>query len=123
MTIIQIILIICGAITVIAFLFVLIGLLLDDKPFMDREWYMLWAALLIIPIIILYCGYVLSEYLSVVWKDGGFIKHYRKLRYEKMRDIITQRWREIEKAEYDRITNAYMDGLLTREELPGRRMG
>ncbi len=41
MTIIQIILIICGVITVIAFLFVLIGLLLDDKHFMDREWYML----------------------------------------------------------------------------------
>lgn len=118
MTIIQIILIICGAITVIAFLFAIIGLLLDDKPFKNREWYMLWAAILIIPIMILYFGLVSFAYLSVVWKDGGFIKHYRMLRYQKMRDIIRKRWREIEKAEYDRITNAYMDGLLTREELP-----
>ena len=42
MTIIQIILIVCGAITVIAFLFAIIGLLLDDKPFKNREWYLLW---------------------------------------------------------------------------------
>lgn len=118
MTIIQIILIVCGAITVIAFLFAIIGLLLDDKPFKNREWYLLWAAILIIPIMILYFGFVSFAYLSVVWKDGGFIKHYRMLRYQKMRDIIRKRWREIEKAEHDRITNAYMDGLLTREELP-----
>lgn len=53
MTIWQIILIICGAITAIAFLGMLAGLLLDDKKVKDREWWMLPAMFIVIPIVII----------------------------------------------------------------------
>ena len=63
MTILQIILIICGAITAIAFIIALIGLLLDDKKFKDREWWMLLAMLIVIPIVIVGGLMELLEYL------------------------------------------------------------
>jgi NADH:ubiquinone oxidoreductase subunit 6 (subunit J) len=87
MTIWQIILIICGIITAIVFILTFLALLIDDKKFKEREWWMLPATLIIIPIVIIGEMMALQEYLSDVWKDGGFRKHYqlkreRKAEYE-----------------------------------------
>ena len=83
MTIWQIILIICGAITAIAFIVMLIVLLADDKKFTDREWWMLLVMIFIIPVMIFAGIVVLWEYFSEVWKDGGFRKHYQLIRDHK----------------------------------------
>ena len=118
MTIWQIILIICGAISVVAFLIMLLILLLDNKKFWDREWYMLLAAIFIIPMLIVMGVVELWEYLSEVWKDGGFRKHYQLIREHKAAYEAEQARLTAERAEYERIKNAYLNGELTREELP-----
>ena len=118
MTIWQIILIICGAITAIAFIIALIGLLLDDKKFKDREWWMLLAMLIIIPIVIIGGLMELLEYLSEVWKDGGFRKHYQLKRERKAEYEAEQKRKQEEKVEYNIKRTAYLNGLLTRDELP-----
>ena len=122
MTIWQIILIICGTITAIAFIGALIGLLLDDKKFKDREWWMLPAMLFFIPMMVFYVFMELWEYLSEILKDGGFRRHYRLLRERKAEEErlkFERRKEENErKKEYIRIKNAYLDGLITRDELP-----
>ncbi len=118
MTFWQIILIICGAISVVAFIIMLIILLTDDKKFENRDWYMLLAALFIIPVLILMGLTSLWEYLSEVWKDGGFRKHYRLIKEKEAEIEAYHRGKEAEKAEYERIKEAYLNGELTREELP-----
>lgn len=118
MTIWQIILILCGAITAIVFIGVLIGLLLDDKKFKDGEWWMLPAMLFFVPVVLYNLVRELWEYLSEVWKDGGFRKHYQLKRHRKAEYEAEQVRLEAERAEYERIKNAYLSGKLTREELP-----
>ena len=118
MTIWQIILIICGAITAIAFIIALIGLLLDDKKFKDREWWMLLAMLIVIPIVIIGGLMELLEYLSEVWKDGGFRKHYQLIKERKAEYEAEQKRKQEEKVEYNIKRTAYLNGLLTRDELP-----
>ena len=83
MTIWQIILIICGAITAIAFIIAFIGLLLDDKKFKDKEWWMLLAMIVIIPLMIFWVIYILGDYIIEIWKDGGFRKHYQLIKESK----------------------------------------
>lgn len=118
MTIWQIILIICGAISAIAFIIMLFVLLTDDKKFTDREWYMLLVALFIIPVLILMGLTPLWEYLCKVWKDGGFRKHYQLIRDHKAAYEAEQKRKREEETELKRIRIAYLNGLLTREELP-----
>ena len=114
----QIILIICGAITAIAFLGMLAGLLLDDKKVKDREWRMLPAMLFIIPMMIFAGIMELWEYLSEVWKDGGFRKHYQLIKERKAEYEAEQKRKQEEKVEYNIKRTAYLNGLLTRDELP-----
>ena len=124
MTIWQIILIICGAITAIAFIFVLIGLLfLDDKKFKDREWWMLLAALFLIPMIVFWELFELKEYLSDIWSDGGFGNHYRLKRERKAEAEANRLKREAEKKEYERIKAAHLAGEITKQELPRKDDG
>lgn len=118
MTIWQIILIICGAITAIAFFGMLAGLLLDDKKVKDREWWLLPAMLFFIPMMIYHLVRELWEYLSEVWKDGGFRKHYQLIREHKAEYEAEQKRKREEETERKRIRIAYLNGLLTREELP-----
>ena len=73
--------IIGGSITAIAFLFMLVGLLLDDKKFKDREWWMLLAMLVIIPALLYFAVEKLRIYISAIIKDGGFASHYRLKRF------------------------------------------
>lgn len=118
MTIWQIILIICGAITAIAFIFGFIAFLLDEKKFKEREWWMVPAMLFIIPMMVFYLFMELWEYLSEVWKDGGFRKHYQLIREHKAAYEAEQKRKREEETERKRIRIAYLNGLLTREELP-----
>ena len=118
MTIWQIILIICGAITAIVFILTFLALLIDDKKFKEREWWMLPATLIIIPIVIIGEMMALQEYLSEVWKDGGFRKHYQLKRERKAEYEAEQVRLKAERAEYERIKKAYLSGKLTRDELP-----
>ena len=118
MTIWQIILIICGVITALVFFGMLAGLLLDDKKFKDREWWLLPAMLLFIPMMIYHLVRELLEYLSEVWKDGGFRKHYQLKREREAEYEAEQVRLKAERAEYERIKKAYLSGKLTKEELP-----
>ena len=118
MTIWQIILIICGIITAIVFILTFLALLIDDKKFKEREWWMLPATLIIIPIVIIGEMMTLQEYLSEVWKDGGFRKHYQLKRERKAEYEAEQVRLKAERAEYERIKKAYLSGKLTRDELP-----
>ena len=118
MTIWQIILIICGAISAIAFIVMLIVLLADDKKIKEREWWMVPAMLFIIPMMIFAGIMELWEYLSEVWKDGGFRKHYQLIRDHKAAYEAEQKRKREEETELKRIRIAYLNGLLTREELP-----
>ena len=118
MAIWQIILIICGAISAIAFIVMLIVLLADEKKFKEREWWMVPAMLFIIPVMAFYVFMELWEYLSEVWKDGGFRKHYQLIRDHKAAYEAEQKRKREEETERKRIRIAYLNGLLTREELP-----
>ena len=124
MTIWQIILIICGAITAIAFVFVLIGLLfLDDKKFKDRQWYMLPVMLFFIPIMILWGVMEVWDYLSEIWHYGGFRRHYQLIRERKAEAEANRLKREAEKKEYERIKAAHLAGEITKQELPRKDDG
>ena len=114
----QIILIICGAITAIAFIITFAALLLDEKEFKKREWWMLPAMLFFIPMMIFWGFYELKEYLTEIWKDGGFRKHYQLIREHKAEYEAEQVRLNEKRAEYERIKKAYLNGELTREELP-----
>ncbi len=114
----QIILIICGVISVVSFLIMLIILLTDDRKFENRDWYMLFAALFIIPVLILMGMTPLWDYLCEAWKDGGFREHHRLKRERKAEIEAYHREKEVERAEYERIKKAYLSGKMTRDELP-----
>ena len=114
----QILTIIGGSITAIAFLFMLVGLLLDDKKFKDREWLMLIGMLFIIPLLIYYVVEELSIYLSAVIKAGGFARYYRLKRFRELRNEVEKRHRKAANAEYERIKTAYLNGEIRREDLP-----
>ena len=115
MTIWQIILIICGAITAILFIIMLIGLLFDDKKFKDREWWMLLAMLVIIPLMIFWVIYILGDYIIEIWKDGGFRKHYQLIKESKAAYEAEQKRLQEEKEEYDIKRTAYLNGLLEND--------
>ena len=118
MSIWLILAIIYGIITAIAFFVVLIGLLLDDKKFRDREWWMLPAMLVIIPGLVYNEIQELRCYILEIWKDGGFAKHYRLKRFRELRNEVEKRQREAAHAEYERIKTAYLNGEIKREDLP-----
>lgn len=124
MTIWQIILIICGTITAIAFIFVLIGLLfLDDKKFKDREWWMLPVMFFFIPIMILWGVMEVWDYLSEIWHYGGFRRYYQLIRERKAEAEANRLKREAEKKEYERIRAAHLAGEITKQELPRKDDG
>lgn len=114
----QILAIIYCVITAVAFLIMLVGLLLDDKKFKDREWWMLLAMLVLIPALLFFAALEIRTYLSAVVKDGGFVKHYRLKRYRELRNEVEKRQREAAHAEHERIKQAYLNGEIKREDLP-----
>ena len=107
----QIIAIVYGVIT--AFTFLLGVFIFFDDGIKEKKW--TWNYLLIgaffVPFLIFISLIDLRMYLTDVWEDGGFIRHYRKIRERKMED-------ERREEEYNRIKSAYERGELRRDELP-----
>ena len=107
----QIIAIVYGIITAITFLLGVI--VFFDDGLKEKKW--TWGYLLIgaffVPFLIFLGLINLRMYLTDVWEDGGFIRHYRKIRERKMED-------ERREEEYNRIKSAYERGELRRDELP-----
>ena len=111
MTIWQIILIGIGIISLLVFLIGIYIFIADWRERGEPSWKELLTAFLFIPMLLFYCGVQIRSYLEDVWEDGGFIRHYRKIRERKEEDA----WRE---EEYNRIKSAYERGELRRDELP-----
>lgn len=107
----QIIAIVYGIITIITFFVGVIAFF--DDGLKEKRW--TWGYLLIgaffVPFLIFLGLIHLQEYLTDVWEDRGFYRHYRKIRERKMED-------ERREEEYNRIANAYEKGELRRDELP-----
>lgn len=58
------------------------------------------------------------DYLQEVWEHGGFKKRKEYLANEKAKGELIEAKEKAETEEYNRIKDAYLDGLLTRTELP-----
>ena len=114
-----IIAIIYGVVTIVAtILCISIYIAEKRKKSKSSNWIFLFLGPLFIPAIVFYGFIELTEYLSKVWEDGGFIKHYKLVHYRKIKNEVRKRRNEIEKVEYDRITGAYKKGELSRIDLP-----
>ena len=111
MTIWQIILIGIGIISLLGFLIGIYIFIADWREKGKPSWKELLTAFLFIPMLLFYCGVQIRSYLEDVWEDGGFIRHYRKIRERKEEDARREE-------EYNRIKSAYERGELRRDELP-----
>lgn len=111
MTIWQIILIGIGIISLLVFLIGIYIFIADWRERGEPSWKELLTAFLFIPMLLFYCGVQIRSYLEDIWEDGGFIRHYRKIRERKEEDARREE-------EYNRIKSAYERGELRRDELP-----
>ena len=92
----------------------LIGIYIFIADWRERgepSWKELLTAFLFIPMLLFYCGVQIRSYLEDIWEDGGFIRHYRKIRERKEENARREE-------EYNRIKSAYDRGELRRDELP-----
>lgn len=111
MTIWQIILIGIGIIFLLVFLIGIYIFIADWRERGEPSWKELLTAFLFIPMLLFYCGVQIRSYLEDIWEDGGFIRHYRKIRERKEENARREE-------EYNRIKSAYERGELRRDELP-----
>jgi hypothetical protein len=111
MSIWQIILII---LVIISCVFFIVGAYNFFKEWKEKgkpNWGDLALAFFFIPALLFYFGVEIRSYLEDVWEDGGFIRHYRKIRERKEENARREE-------EYNRIKSAYESGELRRNELP-----
>lgn len=111
MTIWQIILLVCGLITLLSVILCVYNFFHEWHTNKELKWIFLWIGFLVVPLLVIYVFVELGEYISESKEDGGVIKHYRKNRKEKKERIRREK-------EEERITKAYENGELQREELP-----
>lgn len=111
MNIWQIILIILGIISCVFFIVGTYNFFKEWKEEGKPNWGSLALAFFFIPALLFYFGVEASMYLTDVWEDGGFIRHYRKIRERKEENARREE-------EYNRIKSAYERGELRRDELP-----
>ena len=83
MSIGQIIAIVYGIITIITFLLGIYVFFSDGLKEKKWTWGYLLVGAFFVPILIFFALVKLREYLADVWEDGGFIRHYRKIRERK----------------------------------------
>ncbi len=107
----QIILIIIGIISCVFFIVGAYEFFKEWKEKGKPNWGELALAFFFIPALLFYFGVEASMYIADVWEDGGFIRHYRKIRKRKEE-------KKREEEEYNRIKTAYEKGELRRDELP-----
>lgn len=111
MTAWQIILLVCGLITLFFVIMCVYVFFHDWYTKKELHWICLWIGFLIVPLSVIYVFVVLYEYITESKEDGGIIKHYRKKKQRKQE--IIRRNREIE-----RITKAFENGEIRRDEVP-----
>ncbi len=107
----QIIAIVYGIITIITFLLGIFVFFSDGLKEKKWTWGYLLVGAFFVPFLIFYGSLQLRDYLADVWEDGGFVRHYRKIRKRKEE-------KKREEEEYNRIKTAYEKGELRRDELP-----
>lgn len=105
------VLIACGIITAISVVIVIVELFIQYCKGEKLEWEMFIGAFAVVPVGIFMAIKELSNYLSGVHKAGGFSEYHRKKKEKKEAE---KRKRE----EEERITLAYKNGELKREEHP-----
>lgn len=127
MTTWEIILIICGGISLLGFLFMIIVLVLDDNTKtrgIENLW-MLLGGLFIIPVFLVWAALKLSDlwdFLSIARKHGGIRKYKAWLKQKKIEEEKARQERKArakaEKEEYERVKKEFLDGKITRTNLP-----
>lgn len=105
------VLIACGIITAISVVYVIVALFIQFCKGEKLEWEMLGGAFLVVPMGGLIAMMELSNYLSDVRRAGGFSEYKRKKKEKKEAE-------RLKREEEERITLAYKNGELKREELP-----
>lgn len=130
MNIWLIVAVICGVIT-LASTIICIYLYIDEGRSNPKgtNWAYLILGPFIIPILIIYILFQLYEFMAEVWKDGGFINHFKRAKKEKEEKSIRElEWQaeiakrkaeeQKRKEEWDIIKAAYLNGDINRTELP-----
>lgn len=105
------VLIACGIITAISVVYVIVALFIQFCKGEKLEWEMLGGAFLVVPMGGLMAMLELDNYLSDVRRAGGFSEYKRKKKEKKEAE-------RLKREEEERITLAYKNGELKREELP-----
>ena len=127
MTVWEILLIICGGISLLGFLFMLIFIIIDDntKARGKENFLMLLAGLFIILIFLVWAALKLSDlwdYLSEARKHGGIRKYKAWLKQKEIEEEKDRQEREArakaEQEEYERVKKDFLDGKITRTNLP-----
>ena len=127
MTVWEIILIICGGISLLGFLFMIIVLILDNntKARGKENFWMLLVGLFIIPVFFVWVVmklWDLWDYLSKARKHGGIRKYKTWLKQKELEEEKDRQEREArakaEKEEYERVKKDFLDGKITRANLP-----
>ena len=119
MTVWSIILIVCGVIT-LASLAICVVCLLEEKTaiWSSTSFFILIAALFVVPLFIGWLAFRMLGYLIEVWDAGGFWKHY-KLEKKRKQDEEAKKIKDAaDRIEYNRIKESFLKGELTRDELP-----
>ena len=127
MTVWDIILIICGGISVLGFLFMLVAIIFDEnsnKRGIENFW-MLLAGLFILLVFFVWAALKLCDlwyYLSEAMKHGGVRKYKAWLKQKEIEEEKAKQEREArvkaEKEEYERVKKDFLDGKITRTNLP-----
>jgi len=86
----------------------------EGKP----NWFYISLGLLAIPIAVIYVLFNVGLYLWIIIKDGGFIRHYLKLKREKKESERKEQEYQARKAEDERIKKAFLNGEIAKTELP-----
>ena len=92
---------------------------INKKTSVDMGWKINMLVIVFAPLAIV--GVLLiwfQMYLCDVWEEGGFLKYYRKEKQRKAETEAMQEMYIIQREEEERIENAYLNGELTRKELP-----
>lgn len=105
------VLLICVAVTIISCVFA--GCIMLSQYYKKEkvDWDFIRGAVIIVPGLFIVGVFELQDYISAVYKAGGFSEYYRKKREKEEAE-------KRKKEEYERITLAYKNGEIKREELP-----
>lgn len=111
MNIAQIILIVCGIISLISLIVCLIVAIQEWRDGKSFSWWFPILGLFIIPIGVLLALMKVLSFLLDNYQDGGIVLHYQREKRRKKEE-------EQRKVDNERIKNAYITGEIARDDLP-----